>query len=363
MKKPMIFHAPDDIRSFASGAFAAAMAAEKAEPEVKPTLVPPVEKIVTGTEKKVEPPPAAGDADDPPEALPNEGRGDVWKKFRGSYQEKKAALKTVSAELDATKAQLADFDGTKKERDALKAQIADLKKEEAKWKDVQTMSAFDSRPDVQEQYVTPRTEALNALKELCGYADVSADAITGAMAKTGKSRFEALEEILAAVPTGLRGKIERVIDQIETLDSGLAKERGNAAESIRQRDARMAQERTQRQEAFDKKALEIFDAKVEEMKDLGLPADEIQKAREFFLKNNDLNKAAEILLKGHAADLNAKERTELRKQLDEAKAEMARLKTASPGVDAGGGRQTTEANKGTDFAEGAKQAFRTARAA
>jgi hypothetical protein len=363
MKTPMLFHQPDDIRSFAADAFAKAFKAESDAPEgEKKTLVPPAEKVITSEEKKVEAPAPVADDDDPPENLPNEGRSDTWKNFRGKYKETKGALKERDTELATLKAQLVDFDGTKKERDILKGQIADYEAQKAKWSEVQTLSAFDLRPDVQAQYVTPRNDALGTLKELSGYADVSPDAITGAMAKTGKARFEALEEILSAVPTVLRGKIERVIDQIDGLDTGLAKERGNAAESIRQRDARLAQERTQRQEAYNKQALEIFDATAAELKDLNLPADEIARAREFFIKNNDLKEATRILLKGHAADFTAKEKAAMKKELDEAKAELTRLKKSSPTVEGGGGHQQT-GDKGLDFTEGAKAAFRNARAA
>jgi len=359
MKTRMLFHTPDNglPSGFAKAAFAAMVAAGTPAPEETP------KPSVEGTPpSKKEEPPAAND-DDPPENLPNEGRSDVWKNFRKQYNETRARAKASEGELETLKTQLADFEGTKKERDALKAQISDVEKERAKWKEYQTTADFDTRPDVQAQYVTPRNEALAQLKELSGYADVSADAITGAMAKTGKARFEALEDILTAVPTVLRGKIERVIDQIDGFDSGLAKERGNAAESIRQRDARLAQERTQRQEQAKQQALAVFDETAAEMKDLGLPPEEIAKARKFFIENGDLKEAARVLMRGHAQDLTVKQQAAIKKELDDTKAELARLKKATPSVEGNRSQQTSQPEKGANFVDGAKAVFRESRAA
>lgn len=363
----MQFHMPDDIRSFASEAFQKAFAAEVAAPaEDAKTLAAPVEKVFSSetppektTEKSVEKSP---EQDELPETLPNEGRGDAWKNFRTQYHKVRDEAKATKAELDAKKAELADFDGTKKERDELKAQIEALREEEKKWKEVTTLGSFESRPDIQAEFVKPRTDALARLKEYAGYGEIDPGALTAAISKSGKARFDALEDLLSGAPSTVRGKIERTIDEIDNLDGRLAGERANAAESIKQRDARIASERQQRQDQFTKHAIETFDATAAELKDLGLPPEEIGKARDFFLKNSDLKEASKLLLKGFAADLSVKERAGLKKELDEAKAELARLRKAEPGLDSGGGVDRKD-NKSVDFTEGAKAIFRQTKAA
>lgn len=366
MKTPMLFHNEDDggLAGFAKGALAVAMLAEKTDGGDTIVLkeeAKPDEKLA---KTKVD---ATAD-DDLPENLPNEGRGQKWKEFRTQYHKVRDEAKAAKAEADTLRAdhqkQLDEFEGTKKEKTALADQLKALEEEKAKWSEIDSLSKLERSPGFVEQYVNPRKESVDKLKELAGYAQgVSVDSIQAAMAKSGKERFEALEEILSSVPSHLRGKIERTIDAIDGFDVGMAKERLNAEESIKQREVRAQSDHRQRREQYEKDALSLFDTTAQEMKDLGLAPEQIAKARYFWLKNNDMKEANKIILRGFAQESNAKKYAEMEASLKEAQAELGRLKKASPGLDSGGGGADTLKAEGTGFFEGAKSIFRQTKAA
>lgn len=289
--------------------------------------------------------------DDIPETLPNEGRNERWKGLRTQY-------KATKDELSKARQDLAEFEGTRKERDELKQRITDLEQEKTKWSEIDTISKLERSPGFQEQFTQPRAKAAATLKELAGYADVDVNALTSALAKSGKERFQAVEDVLTSVPGTLRGKIERTIETLDDLDSRMAGEREHAEQSIQQREQTARQKAAQQREEYVKNSMAIFDETARGLgKEYGLDEATIQKARKAFAENQDMGEASRLIVKAHAYDHKAAETGELKKQLAEIQEELKRLKKASPGVGGGaGGERSGGAPK--SFLEGALASIR-----
>lgn len=346
-----IFYAPDeDAPSFAAGAAAvlAGIPAEETKTETSETIVP--EKKETVVTEKREP------DDDIPEHLPNEGRSDKWKQFRGQYQTTKKERDELKTRLDT---ELADFEGTKKERDELKGRITALETERAKWTEIDSVVKLENSPTFRAEYIHPRQKAVDSLKELSGYADIDPNTLTGALNKTGKARYEALEEALATAPASLRGRIERTIDQIDELDARANEERANAETALRDRETKAQQISRERREQFQKQATETFERTAAELKkELGIEDGVIEAARQFYTKNDDLSAAAKMIIRAHAADKSDTEKAEMKKTIDEMAAELARYKKASPGLGGGTHERSGALDSKTTFIGGALKALR-----
>lgn len=372
MKTSMKFLAEDDgsLASFAAGAFAQMKASGIS------TEDPPADNAAakSAADAKAAEDAAKAKADegkkgdplaDLPEGLSTDNtvRSEQWKKFRDQYHSVRDTVKTKDTELSTLQQQLSDFEGTKKERDELKGRITDLEKKEQEWNEVRSVSELERRPDYQRDFIKPREEAAKQLSELAGYAEIKPEELKAAVAKTGKARFDALEEVLAGVSGSLRGRIERIVDRLDELDTAAGVARQNAAEEIQRRETQTQQQQRQRVEEFNKQAVAVFDSTAAELKDLGLTPEEVAAAKVDFTQNKDIGKASKILLKAYALDHTAKELTEARVKLKEMGDELARLKKASPDADAGTLIERMKQGGDVDFTEGAKAIFRSTRAA
>lgn len=345
-KRSSIFYAPDDAPSFAAGAAAvlAGLPPEDKSPSGGAPVIDKKEEIVTAPEVKP--------IDDLPENLPNEGRSDAWKNFRKAHTEQRK-------ELTEAKAQLSEFEGTKKERDDLKSRIEAMEGELKGYKEIDSIVKLENSPSFKREFVEPRNQAVATMKELAGYGGVDAMALQSAISLTGKAKLDALETILSDVSsTLLRGKLERVIDQIECLDSKMAQERSNADASIKERDTRAQAKQRENSEQFKAGAKQAFDTVAARLsKELGIDTETIESARKFYESNEDLGAVAERIIKAHVADATVAEKQALKKELEETKTELERYRKGSPGLNGGTGERSGAVTAGMSFIEGAKRAL------
>lgn len=348
IRHPIFFY-PDTGASFVSGAAAALRAVQATE-----VIDPPEKKEETPPADKKEMPPAAN-TDDLPENLPNEGRGEAWKKFRQAHTEQRRELTTL-------KEQLTDFDGTRKERDELKVRITEMEGELKGYKEIDSIVKLENSPGWKRDFVEPLNKAHAQLKELAGYGEIDPVALNAAIGLTGKAKFDALENLLSVVPAVLRGRIERVIDTIETKQSAMADERANAETAISDREKRAQQGQRDRHQQFQQTAKQAFDSTVKDIAaELGIKADapEIATARKFFESNEDIAAAAKIIVRGHLLDATATEKKTLVAKVTELETELARYRKASPGLNGGSGDHSkSDLAASTSFIDGAKAALR-----
>lgn len=322
------------------------------EPVVSTTEVPVISEPEKKNEepvKKVEEKPVSTASEDLPEELPNAGRSDAWKKFRTAHKE------TLS-QVDTLKAQLSEFEGTRKERDELKAKISEFEERQKELEKIDSLSKLENLPDFRSKYVDARNSAMKKIDELAGYSDIDPADIRAALAKTGKERYAALEDVLTIAPSITKSKIVGLIDQIESIDVQRQEELANAQESLKRRQEDQEKAQRQQEEEQTKRLEETFQKTSSQLgKELGIDPSAIDKARDFYMKNNDIAKAAEIILKATHFDATKEEREKLAKEVEELRADNARLRGASPGLGSGGGANIP-ASKTESFLEGALRA-------
>lgn len=275
-------------------------------------------------------------------------RKDKWKQFNAAYKER-------GKKLDDLTAQLADFEGTRKERDDLKTSIATLTKEREELTKVDSLARLENLPDFRAKYVTGRAEAVEKLTRLAG-TDVPVKDLLAVLSKPDNERDDALSELVAGVSEIRKGKIVRMVDDIYDLDAARAKEMEDAQTTIQRRESeRSVQEQTARQ-AHLETARKLFDSTVTKLKDqIDLKPELIEKARKFYEENRDLGAAAEMFIKGVASDEALTGRAADRKKIADLEAELAAFQESEPGVHGGGHNAGGEGDEGLSFREKIKK--------
>lgn len=286
---------------------------------------PVVEKKEPVKEKEPEVKEKVIDPDEPPESLPNEGRSDTWKKFRESYTGKKK-------EVTELRDQLKEFEGTRKERDELKGRIEKLETENKELGKIDSLSKLENHPDFRRKYTEAEKTSVAKVRELSSYADVPADDLVAAMGKPPKERYAAIDDILGNVAPTLRAKIQKELDSIESIRDGRAAELANAQENLSKLNAAREQSERDysksRETAFEKVASKLA-------KELNLDDKATREAKDFFLNNDNAERAVEIILKEKAADLSIKEKKELQSKLEALEKEVADYRKGGGSLRAG----------------------------
>lgn len=345
MPDPTLVEAPTDLLAgilepdasiLASGDTPAILAdtpQTKAADKAKEVEVKPAEKKEEVKEVK-----QAVEDDDTPQVDPNE-KSDRWKKFVPKYEEKKALVKTL-------KEQLTDFEGTRKERDELKTRIEALEATNKELGKIDSLAKLENHPDFKRKYEIPEKASVENIKKFAGIADVPAEEILAALNKPLKERYTAIDNLLSSVTPTLRNKIQNEINQIEGYRDGRAAELATAQETLsklnqQRQDAERsesANETKARTDAFDMVATKMA-------KELGLDDAAVKKAKEFFLGNDNLERAVEIVLKGQAANKSK----ELQTKLDELEKELAEYRKGGGSLRSGDSTTTSEADEKLDI--------------
>lgn len=317
------------------------------ESATPPSIIPKEELAKVDAPVKQEP--VKSDVkDDLPEELPNAGRSEAWKKFRGEHN-------TLKKEFSVLKEQLIDFEGSKKEKQELKAKLTSYEEQIGKLKEVDSLARLENDPDFQAKYVTARKTASDKLNEYASLSDIDQKDLSAALNKTGKEKIQALEDILSSAPSVLKNKIIGIIDQIENIDAERQIELSTAQESLSKRQQERQTSQAKARQEFEEKAGIIFKETSEELsKRLGIDASIIDKARELFTKNQDLKVATETIIKGLYADTAIKDRDALKKERDELKAELQKYQESNPGLGAGSRGGLPDFSKDVDFIEAIK---------
>lgn len=299
--------------------------------EVKPVETKPVE---TKAEVKTE--------EEPPESLPNSGRQDIWKTFREQYKTTKAALKEREEALK-------EFEGTKKERDELKTQIEELRTQNEELSKIDSVSKWERHPQGGLKFQRERDAGMSSLKKLAEVADIPADELVSVLNKPIKERYAALDDLISSAPSSLKTKIVNAVDAIEQIDENRQKELANTQETISKltKDQERARQQYEEQESKDRAS--VFEKVASKLaKDLNLDETATREAREFFLGNDNLEKAVEIVLEGKAGKRSREAQAKLEAELNELRAEVEQYRSGSPSIRSGGVTHS-EADKDLDF--------------
>lgn len=321
-----------------------------------PKIIPKPEDTKIDPPEEVKPPDTKGEVqDDLPETLPNTGRNETWKKFRGEHQ-------AAKQELASLKTQLSDFEGTRKERDELKGKITDYETQIQTLKEVDSLTRLQNDPDFQAKYDIPRKGICDKLKEQAEYGDIDPKELINVLGKSGKEKIQALEDIISTAPSIVKGKIVALIDQLDTIDTERASELTNASHNLEKRTKDREASNKKQREDYEKNALETFSRKSESLeKELGIPKEIIDKAREFFTKNHDLDKATEIIIKGMYADHLKVTGADSQKKIADLEKELAEYRNANPSIRSGSPLSPTSPDKDLGYVEAIQKAVRESR--
>ena len=309
---------PDVLKSAFDGAFK-----HKPDGTVDPHATEQAQSVEIKTEEKPAEAVKEVAAQEPTlDDIPTEFKGRDWaKNLNKAHREAVSKLKELQG-------QLTDFEGTRKERDELQTKIEELRQQNAEYKKGQSATALEMDPDFRKKYVDGRNTQVNTLKTLSDNSDIDFNALQSAMAKTGKERFRALDDVISDAPRSLQTKLLNAIDSLDSLESARAEELSNADAAFSQRQsARQEAERAQ-SEQRTKVALDAWNEAQKIATDLGLDSTAVQEAEAFFKSNKDVKKAAEAVVKAKATDV-------LQAKVKELQAELEKIHQTSPGVRSG----------------------------
>jgi hypothetical protein len=259
-------------------------------------------------------------------------------------------LKTKAAEhLQAALDRQAELEKKIGQGDASKTEMDELRKkleaEHTRASEIEEQFnkvAFEKSPKFQAQYVEQEKTALDLAKSYLDGTDVKQDIIDLAAHATGRKRIEILRDagvddtIIAAITPHLAN-----FDTIQrTKQNALANWKTESKNELEAQQARAAQDRQKRAEQENK----VWDSIVSKSDLLPLRTsqdnpewnnrgEELRtRAKEIFNGNGaDLPTYAETILKGVAYDVQQEVIDHLRTELQNARAENSKLKSAAPG--------------------------------
>lgn len=317
---------PEDLKSAQAPAFnvdslkASMDAARKFEKSDGAFIEQKPETKVVTTESRTE----SGTDTEQPEA-----RVEPKTKSESGIKAMRSELEARGEKLKTLEQQLADFEGTRKERDELKSRIESLEAERDRLKKVESVAALEQSEEFQNKYNKGIENSYKRLAELSEYAGIHPDALQLALSKTGRDRVEAMEEILADAGRYLSEDIVTEIKTIDRLSEEKNRELSNAENALKERMAEREHQSRRMTEEQTKARMNAWKQVNERLSgELGLGEDIVSAANEFYTKNTDAGKAAEITIKGHAYDaLSAK--------VAELTAELSKYQRQTPGVRAG----------------------------
>lgn len=317
------------------------------DPESAKELSPPPAKPAETKKeeaKKEEPKkePATASDDDLP-VDPPKGKGS-WDTFRESH-------KRVRSELTEAKAQLTEFEGTRKERDELKSRIEKLESDNAELGRIDSLSKLENHPDFRRKYIDARNSQVENLKKFAGIAEISPEEILAALSQPEKQRYIAIDDLLSSVTPTLQTKIRLAVDAIEGIDSARQSELSEAQQSLSKIQQQQAEAQRQYLASEEKTRREVFAQVAAELsKELDLSEEDTKDAEKFFLGNDDLKKAVRIILEAKASSKALASKAELVKKLSDMEADLKQYRGAQPGLSAGA-PSGEQYDKNVDFVE------------
>lgn len=163
---------------------------------------------------------------DLPETLPEKGKGDHWKKARGSLEKQAERINAQAAEIIRQRKEIA----TAKEAppDVVK-ELAETKAELDRYRDAMVEVNVELDPKYRDKYVKGRATMVDKtaakFKAFGGNEETLKDALS---MREGKQRNGAIKEILAEVEDFERGKILSLINDIDKLDDESDEQRANS---------------------------------------------------------------------------------------------------------------------------------------
>ncbi len=276
------------------------------------TLEKRAEKVGATVAEKAKPADKAHESN--PIAELRKSRDEVIEKLKTQ----ETAVKERDSQLTELRAQLAEFEGTRKERDELKTQIHSVVKERDSLKKLESKSALEESEPFQEKFVRGEQKNIERLRELAVLADIAPDELLSVIEKTGKAHVQAMDEILGNASSYVGQDIVQTVKAIQALRAERSEQLARADEVMQQRIAERTQSERQKADERSQVRTKAWESVAPALaKELGLKDEQVSEAETFFKTNKDAGKSAEMLLRAQAqktAEARVKElETELAK--------------------------------------------------
>jgi len=297
----------------------------------------------------------------------NPKASEQWDKLHekaSSFEKRATEFQKKYTELEQ---KIADYESKLKNTESLNAQLEKLKKEHEESMSLVRQVNIDLDPEYRKTYIEGRKNLIEQAKSIVDESGGNPSDVEVALNLTGKARVEALSAVADSMSTFQQGRLGSLISELTKLDKEAQEKRSNPETYLAQREQQMQAENVRRREESAKhlnlayedaftqasKDIELF-RKIEGNQEWNAQADEIaNKAKSNWLQNNDMTTAARKHIEAEAMPVfrslfleQRNENKSLRKELDDAKAELAKVYNTTPAMRT---KSSTAASGGRDL--------------
>jgi len=278
-----------------------------------------------------------------------------WK----ALKEAASAAERRAAELERS---INDRKNSGKDAESLERQLAEKEAKLAEYSELVARARIETHPEFRKEFIDGRKNLVSKAKSIIEESDGDAAAVEIALNLQGKPRVEALREIASGLDNFQSGRLGRVIDELNDLDS-------RAAEKLEKSQQSYAEiQETERRREIESKAnlakeihmsfdqttrslrseIEVLN-KVDGNDEWNAKSDAIvNNAREFVENNTDLNASIQTAIKAQAMpvyrDLFLETRSALKAEqarANELESELKQIHSKGPSLANRGGNQSS----------------------
>jgi len=282
-------------------------------------------------------------------------------KAKASFHTLRELAKANEKKAKAAEIRIKELESRTTISEHTQTEIDRLKTQNAEYSEIVSRARIEAHPEFRAKYIDGRKSLVNQAKSIIDDSGGDAKAVETALNLQGRPRIEALREVAGSLDQFSSGRLGRVIDQLDALDTEAAEKVANSQQSWEAMQ-REEQERAEAQRLdFTKNSLKAFDTTLASLRgelevlnkadgaDAAWWNDQVDKvianSRAFFTTNRDAGAAAKASIMAQAAPVYrqlfqsseaafAKSQAELKA----AKAELEAIYKKSPA--AGGGSRT-----------------------
>jgi len=280
-------------------------------------------------------------------------RAAQWDELHGKASTFEKQAKENAKKATELEAKIKEFEAKGKDTEALQTKLVDLEKQNQEYLALVRQVNVELDPEFRAKHIDGRKKLIDAAKTIVDESGGNPSDVETALNLTGKARVEALATVADGMSSFQQGRLGRIIDELSNLDAEALSKRTSPDKYLEQRakeeEARQFKEVEERNriansayESAVQKAsseLEVL-RRVEGMDEWNKQGQEIlSKAKELWTSNRDPEVAARKIIDGFSApvyrQLFLDQRTEnasIRKELEEAKAELKKLYGNGPRI-------------------------------
>lgn len=302
----------------------------KPEPVTKKEVIP--DKLFEKKEEPAKETKSEIDGIEEPQFRSDKSKAD-WGKLKSYAKQQEEAAKSLDLKIKELTAQVdAAKDGSKREAE-LQSKLEAAQKTMDEYKGIVQKVNMDADPDFRRTYVDGKADLVKEGKTIAGESDVDVNAVEAALLlPEGRARTKALETAMEGMSMFQQGRLGEIVTKISRLDREAEAKRGNPQEYFKQQEQAFKERQESEQKkyveattkAFRNAEAQLSDKLIvlrrldgEEHKEWNEGGDKIRtQSREFWETNSDPQRAAEMIIKGFAAERYESAYVDIRKDRD-----------------------------------------------